>query len=768
MIFNLQRKERRKGFLEQSAFVVIDIVLLLLTTGLLIKSLGLVFNPDRQVVTFNTEFLKSKINLACEQGESSLVNFGFPQPTPSKLLGTSDFLAQFSIVGSKSADPHYVLYYESFPPGEAIGWEVYHSNFDTRIIAPFEYSRFNEKFSRPYDPIHPQFITGSDVIGFLEEMDNYTNFIITEATFKGIDLKKTKKPILFNNIILSNSLNVVPQEPATSPTKDITAAIAGLGNAGKWVSYGGNKKFEFSDYLGLTDEERTYIKYRPCADNHLCLKTRDGVEAIKLSDACRGKYFQLFYDARGDTDSIVYAALFGRQAYKVTKDQLDRIEDARIAAQRSEEEAKKAIEALEKFSKEPDVHAKSVERLRELAKNAGAATKAEFESALSSMQSAANDVAEAEIKGDVTAIKAAQGRLDNAAKNMRGPLLKAGAPLADIDVRTGVLKEVSVLDNIKVKKVAVAAEAAKNLKFLRTALRAAIEVGEKSKNVAVKAAKIFPKAVNGICTGVGVVATVFTLGLGGGVAKGACKVGIYATAAAAAGAYIVPKGIEFAKSMIAFALSYKTSDFYLASPCSIEGGSPSIEIKKVSDCSVKPTKDNEPLCVRMQKYPLYKYDENFGSPTIEYRGDHLACMDNTGNNEKIPESTEKMECIRITVKEQKDGFCFTKNPNLVRKNVNIITKLGATTLNGAVDFFAPIWVSVPAQAVGAELPGGFDLDDLTAVAAAWGSLPVNELSSYLPESKAVALAPGELAKGVWDRSKEMVANIVGLSWTWPS
>ena len=663
----------KKGFLEQSAFVVIDIVLLLLTTGLLIKSLGLVFNPDKQVVTFNTEFLKSKINEACQHGEASLSNFAMPQPTPSKLLGASDFLAQFSIAGSKSADPHYVLYYESFPVGEAIGWEVYHQNFDSRIIAPFYYSKFDEKFTENGQPKIGKSITGNDVGDFLEEMDIYENTIITDAALKGVDLKKTKKPILYNNVILSDSLNVVPHEPATSPTKDITAAVAGLGNAGKWVSFGGNKKFEFSDYLGLTDEERTYIKYRPCGDNSLCLKTRDGVEQIQLSPACRGKYFQLFYDARGDTDSLIYTALFGRHAVKVAKDQLDRIEDANREAQQAEEVAKKAAKDMEDYLKrQPFTHEQEIENVRSLIKNADTATKAEFEAALNSMESAASNLADAKIANNPEAVRTAEQQFDNAARKVEDTLFKANAEFNTAKVRVGALKEVSVLDNIKVKRVTVAAEAAKHLKFLRTAERAAIEVGEKSKVIVTKVAKLFPKAVNAVCTGVGI----FTLGFG----KGLCKGAVYGAVAAAAGGFVITKGIDFAKGMISFALSYKASDFYIASPCSFEGGSPTIEIKK-GDCSINSgdiIDENEaPICARLQKYPLYKYDEDqFGSRRIEYRGDHLACMDSISNNEDISKSERPVECIRIIIREQKDNFCFTKNPHVVR-DTDFTKKVGA-------------------------------------------------------------------------------------------
>ncbi len=765
MAIDLSRSERgmRKGFLEQGAFVVIDIVLLLLTLGLLIKSLGLVFNPDKQIVTFNTEFLKSKIDYACQHPNemSSLSKFAFPQPTPSKLLGASDFLAQFSIAGSKSADPHYVLYYEAFPVGEAVGWEVYHSNFDSRIVVPFYYTNFSEKFTENGKPKIGKYITGDDVKGFFEEMKDYTNTIEIEAATKGIELKKTKKPILFNNIILSGSLNVLPQETPTPPTKDISSFVSGEGNAGKWMTLGSNdRKFEFSDYLGLSDEERTYLKYRPCGDNSLCLKTRDGVEAIQLSEACRGKYFQLFYDARGDADSYIYTALFGKQAKKVAQHQLDNARNAEIAAQQAEEAAKNAADELAKLG--PDAQARAIAAIEDLAKDADDAAKAGVKAVIENANMESAKIAELKLaQADIVKLQDDLRRktIDDLSK------LKLNKIPEEIAERTNQLVRSSVLSHAKVKSFAIAEEAAKRMKALRAAIRYAGEAAEKSKKMGAKAINVYKTGVKWVCGAAGIVP----------LGKGICKGIFYGGPAIAVGTAIALKGTEFAKSMISFSLSFKVSDFYLASPCSLEG---EMEIKSETDCSMR-SNANPPVCARLQKFPLYKYDDSLGSRRIEYRGDHWTCMDSIGNNYDIPQPEQDVGCIRLTIKEQKDGFCFTKNPYLVRKNTLLfegtagtVTKYGVKTLstavNGFVDWFAPIWVSIPAQAAGVEVPGGFNIDDLTALVASSGLLPVKELSEYLPSSKAVVLAPGELAEGVAERIGEIAENAVGLSWTWPS
>jgi len=131
-----------KGFAEDTIFILVEIIMIAIFVVLLARAVGSVFNPDKEVVTLNTELLRAKINEACHLKQPvTLEKFNVPQPKPSRVLGVTDFLPTYSISGSGAADPHYVLYYEAFPPGEAIGWESY-LDFNTRFIAPFDYAKY--------------------------------------------------------------------------------------------------------------------------------------------------------------------------------------------------------------------------------------------------------------------------------------------------------------------------------------------------------------------------------------------------------------------------------------------------------------------------------------------------------------------------------------------------------------------------------------------------------------------------------------------------
>src|SRR3989338_8757295 len=113
-------KKNSKG-MEEALWWAIDIVLILFSLLLLKAILGN-FSPDRQIAMLNTELLRSKMDEACLNGQATMDKFSLPQPKPTQLWGISDVLPRFAI--NVLGDPHYVLYYEAFPPGEGIGWEV--------------------------------------------------------------------------------------------------------------------------------------------------------------------------------------------------------------------------------------------------------------------------------------------------------------------------------------------------------------------------------------------------------------------------------------------------------------------------------------------------------------------------------------------------------------------------------------------------------------------------------------------------------------------
>ncbi|MBI2076022.1 MAG: hypothetical protein HYT72_02105 [Candidatus Aenigmarchaeota archaeon] len=863
-----------KGFIEDTIFIVVEVVLIAIFAVLLSRAVGAVFNPDKEVVTLNTELLRSKINEACQfkENEIKLDKFNFPQPKPSRIFGITDFLPTYSISGSGAADPHYVLYYESFPPGEAIGWEAY-LDFGTRFIAPFDYAKYTnsdklkgknskitgpevdkffknatayeteviskaesftesefgeagtgaiisyiadtepDKASLPWEkielntgpakntlkadkgelefrtpidgsvvfrrqenessttawmkvklkveearrlggwpwedkgvekifisvsnaPYRADLIFREDKIilsgearseveikakdyhiyklkmkdgevtvsvdgkpeiqgkkakagtgnvflfgsadpdnpakgkrGSTESYWDYIKYSGTDVEPSDIAEQKSelaKKPVLINNIILSDNLNVIPTEEPKPPGSDITKSIKQLGNAGEWI---GNR-FEFTDYFGLTKEERAYIKYLPCDDNALCLKTRDAVQRFKLDNACAGaKYIQMVYDATGLKPEDLMPAAY--------------------------------------------------------------------------------------IAGDVAGLKAlskAQERLGNKA-----------------------------------------ADEAFTKKFLDTTLR--LEGKDPSLLKKENIFKSFFKAFGRK-----------SLAKTAGKFAGPLKFVLIAD-------IIVHQAPDLARSVMEATLRYKNSEFYIASPCQLKSGT--ITIKYEAKCQ-----DKEELCSEGITYPLYKYEvAPDGTKTIENVGDHFMCLESVGKDkgeseeykekykEEIkadPPNKENVPCIKIKMDDVKRGdFCWTNNPVFPKKGLidrlqsfvpgktealdaiigcGIGTLITAPTVVGifagcaagagtslAVDEASNIWGAVT---------GEKSLKEHLFVRL--GGLPVTEGTSYLTVSdeekkadpnkylEAVEMGPTDVIGGsAAKRFGEVAKDFFEIHWAWP-
>ncbi len=266
------------GFIEQGGDMILQIILIIVASSIFIAIFGL-SQTEKQVVILNTEILRSKIEEVCTTGGSATIKkLNFPQQKPNTLLGTTDYLPRLAISGSGSVDPKYVLYYEAFPPGEAIGWEVY-NGFDYRFIAPFEYPDLENKNS---------VIKGVDVSTFFSVMRDHAVKVEKE-----VGESKEKKAVIVNNILLTEHLNVLPTEEVVNENGNPAAQ----GNLGRPSEKDPNI-FVFTDYNGLEKSEKSYIKYRPCAPNSLCLKTRSEVYSFDLGESCKKiKYIRLEYDA---------------------------------------------------------------------------------------------------------------------------------------------------------------------------------------------------------------------------------------------------------------------------------------------------------------------------------------------------------------------------------------------------------------------------------------------------------------------------------------
>lgn len=289
-----------KGFFEMSGGFMLEVVLLVIFTIVLAKALGAVFNPDFQVAFLNAELLRSKINEACANGQSEMRGFSMPQPSPSRVAGLTDFIPRTAI--NLGGDPHYVLYFESFPPGEAIGWEVYQST-GVRIITPYTHASSTIQTR--------QFLDGMN--HSIE--DTYNEF---QGKRSRLSLGTVDINIFVPNIILTSALNTFPEEAANSP-RFLTGGEETLGDLGAWGRDSQANRFGFHNYYpGLSVLERSMIKYRACGDNALCLKTREAVYKFDL-DRCKGlnggkgvERIELKYDAPPQPSS--YAKFYGGAA----------------------------------------------------------------------------------------------------------------------------------------------------------------------------------------------------------------------------------------------------------------------------------------------------------------------------------------------------------------------------------------------------------------------------------------------------------------------
>ncbi len=297
---NRRKAISRKG-MDQALWWVLDVILVLLSLMLFAAIIGS-FGPDKQVAILNTELLRSKMNEACLNGQATMSKFSLQQPKPNNMLGAFDVLPRFSI--NTGGDPQYVLYYESFPPGEAVGWEFYH-NFPDRFVVAFNARNYPEMQGK-LETIGSS-ITGSDVDTFIRLMKNYEESIRIEGS------SYSEKNTLVSNVILNPYMNVIPTEDA-KPAVELMKGVNDTGNLGA-PSETNRDFFEFSSYVSLSKQEQTYIKYRSCGPYSLCLKTREGVYSFPL-EQCRSagiQYVQLVYDARGHdfNDLFVGGALQG-------------------------------------------------------------------------------------------------------------------------------------------------------------------------------------------------------------------------------------------------------------------------------------------------------------------------------------------------------------------------------------------------------------------------------------------------------------------------
>jgi hypothetical protein len=182
-----------------------------------------------------------------------------------------------------NGDPNYVLYYEAFPASDAVGWEVY-QNMQNRLVVPYN---------------------GGDGDTY-EDVEKFMNDVEKKAEELGVN---PLEGIIINNIILNSNTIISQGERVEGGTglQSGNELLSEIPDYGDWSNKdydetpsAGDNFYKFSNYMSLNAFEKSAIKYIPCGDHTLCLKTREGVYTFPLRNCNNIKSVQLIYNGAGD------------------------------------------------------------------------------------------------------------------------------------------------------------------------------------------------------------------------------------------------------------------------------------------------------------------------------------------------------------------------------------------------------------------------------------------------------------------------------------
>lgn len=256
--------------------VFIGVVFVALGVGFILTKIIFASGADDQLAFANAEKLRAAINQACIEGTTRgnarpidlhlAQNKPFTQPTVGSqpALPHTFFFTQFRIRGD--GDPKYLLYHETFPPGEAVGWETFHDfegSADYRIIAMVDGG---------------QSITAEEKSAIVDEI---------KKQIKARYIKAKKPVVLVGNVMLTGAVDLTE---GVMPGKTVDKDEESFLHNDAWDKT--LTKFSFGNYYALSAVEKTLPKYNSCGADKLCLKTRAGVHALPLDEACADKYIQ--------------------------------------------------------------------------------------------------------------------------------------------------------------------------------------------------------------------------------------------------------------------------------------------------------------------------------------------------------------------------------------------------------------------------------------------------------------------------------------------
>ncbi|MFH0836562.1 MAG: hypothetical protein V1870_00365 [Candidatus Aenigmatarchaeota archaeon] len=266
---------KRKGVIDISVLMaVIFFVMAVIILFSVVRGFGV---PHKQTAFANTELLRLTMNKACIDGSATMDGFELPQTIPPDFGGVYDIFPRIFV--TTNGDPTYLLYYENFPAGEAIGWEVF-TKSNARLVMPA--------------PSDIEEMTVDEAARFLRNQ----RYEILGKYYEANRLASSQAildTILYSNIVLEN----VVQENTFGPSVELPT-LGILGDVGYWEDKGSYRFYKFQTYGLMPAVNKTLVKYRSCGPGNLCLKTREGIYAFPL-DACEGKidYVQLVYDVKG-------------------------------------------------------------------------------------------------------------------------------------------------------------------------------------------------------------------------------------------------------------------------------------------------------------------------------------------------------------------------------------------------------------------------------------------------------------------------------------
>ncbi len=299
---------------ENLTYIAMSLVFLLLGVVLIASILMSTFNPYEQIAIANAEKLANAMNQLCTQNIKTPVHITFDLPQNTPVLSTFFTILPTWIMRA-GGDPSFVIYYESFPPGEAIGWETY-QKLDNRLylILPETDNGKEWGIERAEEYVKAErdrFLKNN--LGQGMEATVVANLVLN-SRYSGM--------LLENIDVEKRSGRTAAGEKTKESTQLEREAAKALPGFGEWQypeDAAQKDFFRFDNYAGLSTLEKTLIKYESCGPRSLCMKTKRGVYSFPLNQ-CKGKIktVQLVYDARDRKGAwLTIAAIFSGGSYKV-------------------------------------------------------------------------------------------------------------------------------------------------------------------------------------------------------------------------------------------------------------------------------------------------------------------------------------------------------------------------------------------------------------------------------------------------------------------